>query len=494
MVSIFNILYQASVCYYCRMRKYLVYVLLPLLVSLLIVAGFFLYIQITTPSGTVNPLFAQWNTYQIKKELRKIPLVSEKNIIEGFWYEIINEDGQRVIMFFDPETMAREGYTKEQISAFYERIKDARIVDRDSMRHVSGSNLSVESQTHNQVFSDSYKNNFNKVKASLENTQNKRAQDWNRLAYMYEIEGEFAKSDEAYGKACNLDVEFCSNFTLSLRGYLYGPAGVPVEGAQITTLSGPENATTNKDGYYEIFKKTRKLSKIRLRAEKNGYSDAYTDYNVVSDAIKRTTLPPMEMRAPLKTITIDTVNRVILDGEGELVDKGYLLPGEFADYTVPFTFEQNEEENLSGIITAEVHYFNRETIPSSFANIDIFDDSDGFVSNGMVTFGMPYIMLFDEKGQEIQVPKSNPILVTLRPSREDYFKNVTDEQLELAVNISSATNSYPLTLPKMKELGIEIIPWWILDRKKGIWLNEGKRLLDMDGTQETIFYTYNDME
>jgi hypothetical protein len=39
---------------------------------------------------------------------------------------------------------------------------------------------------------------------------------------------------------------------------------------------------------------------------------------------------------------------------------------------------------------------------------------------------------------------------------------------------------------------VSLVPFWVLDQKRGVWSNVGFDILDKKGTTRSIFYTINE--
>ena len=73
------------------------------------------------------------------------------------------------------------------------------------------------------------------------------------------------------------------------------------------------------------------------------------------------------------------------------------------------------------------------------------------------------------------------------------YGKLTDQDIEKLLLASKSDPGYPVTREFIiKNKLLMFPPFWVFDRKKGVWTNEGIRMLNADGTIQTIFYTIND--
>ena len=67
---------------------------------------------------------------------------------------------------------------------------------------------------------------------------------------------------------------------------------------------------------------------------------------------------------------------------------------------------------------------------------------------------------------------------------------LTDAQMQTMLDVSTAIRGFPITRTFLVEHKLYTFPpFWVFDRKSGVWDNVGIRVLDMAGTIQTPFYT-----
>ena len=114
---------------------------------------------------------------------------------------------------------------------------------------------------------------------------------------------------------------------------------------------------------------------------------------------------------------------------------------------------------------------------------------------------MPYIQFFAPNGEELHVMKSNPMILTYRlAGLSDLQKNtdnrptgpLTDANLQTLIAASAGDPGFPITAQWMATNHLFTFPpFWVFDRRKGVWENVGMRVLDVQGTIQAPFYTIN---
>ncbi len=116
----------------------------------------------------------------------------------------------------------------------------------------------------------------------------------------------------------------------------------------------------------------------------------------------------------------------------------------------------------------------------------------------MKTFGMPFVLFLGENGEKIHVLASNPMVIkntiaemeALRTNKDKIYSPLTDEDMKFLVKKSKELGGYPIDRQFLIDNSILRFPaWWVFDQNKGIWVNQGVRVIDEKGVIETPFYT-----
>jgi hypothetical protein len=153
-----------------------------------------------------------------------------------------------------------------------------------------------------------------------------------------------------------------------------------------------------------------------------------------------------------------------------------------------------------GVVDVYLYEFTAETVPQNLTNIDTFDQVMGYAGNLMKSFGMPYIQFFSPDGEELHVMRSTPMVLTytiadmeaLRMNAAQIYGPLTDADMKILVDSSSVGRGYPIDRTFLIEHGLLRFPaFWVFDRKKGVWENIGIKVLDTEGTIQSLFYTIN---
>lgn len=318
------------------------------------------------------------------------------------------------------------------------------------------------------------------------------------LAYLYEFEGRFDKTEEVREKACK---EYPDTCKMKLTTYVVGKArdqaGNPVSGAKITLQNDEAVTTTTKeDGSYELKFETYPLSHLHLKAQYPGHSDGYAD-----------SLVNFYSGAPyfydVKDFVLNKANVVAESDSAPTDGDYYVFRTQQSEYRVPKNGLKYEDGRAfpGGKFSVYMYEFKKSDNIDSLANSPTFQPVQGYVGNLMKTFGMPYIQFFDENGKELFVHSSNPMILKnkiyhmkeLYENHDKIYEALTKEDMEFLVKYSKEKGGFPIDFKFQVENNLLRWPaWWALDRKRGVWDNIGSRVIDVDGTIETPFYSVKD--
>lgn len=317
-------------------------------------------------------------------------------------------------------------------------------------------------------------------------------------AYLYEFEGRFDEVEKIREKTCKNYPDTCS---LKIASYVVGKvtdqSGNPLPGALVKLQNEPSISTTTKeDGTYELKFDTYPLSHLHLKASFPGHSDGYSD-----------ALVNMYGGAPyfyqVKDFVINKAGVVAQSENAETDGDYYIFRTQQSEYRVPKNGLKYEDGRTfpGGKFTVYMYEFKKSDNIDNLANSPTFQPVQGYVGNLMKTFGMPYIQFFDENGKELFVHSSNPMILRnkvyhMKELFENYdriYEPLTKEDMEFLVKVSKEKGGFPIDFKFQIENNILRWPaWWALDRKRGVWDNIPSRVLDVDGTIETPFYSIKD--
>jgi len=343
-----------------------------------------------------------------------------------------------------------------------------------------------------------------------------------QLAYIYDLNGEYEiarlieeKLCESFEKRCKPEVQFpIYGSVLDLQGEAIPKAVVGVLNYPDTTVS------TNRSGGYEISYKGQSPQKVRMRAVAPGYSDAYKDFYIVSNAKNQErernftlmkahgvvrfdtngrSSQPFNLQASLveEDFSLDSVEGI---ATAQYTDDSLILTTDLTQYTIPLDgFVRSSGTKYKGTLTAYVYEFDKDSNVTDLLRVDASDAEGDFFGSMLKTFGMPFIQFYDDEGSEVFIDRSNPMVIVsqiaemeaLKAGSDGVYDPLTDDHLQLLLDYSNESiTDYPITREYLIQNELVMFPqWWVLDRLKGKWAAEPFKLLNLSGLVETIFYS-----
>ena len=438
--------------------------------------------------------------------------VDPHNVSAGFWFITTDAYGNQSIAYFSPDQLAQEGQaiTADELAAITAEMKKAEIYSATSMQDVPEDKLPANLQFHDALYTNTTAGTFQNTQTALEtayaNHTATAEQLW-ELSYMYELQGNYAKRDELNAASCTQYKIRCSGeLSITVRGTVLDLAGNPIQAATVSVLSDnvTANVTTDAKGTYSFKVSVLPMEKIRISAVKRNYSNGVASVITLSANKTSYTADPIVLGTPINIVTIDTVKHTVT-GKADAAnsDGSFVLNATSSRYEIPAgAIVHSNGAPYQGPIEVYIYEFTRYTVPASLVNIDTFDQVMGYTGNLMKSFGMPYIQFFTPSGEELDVMKSKPMLLTYHiAGMQDLRNNIdkmpygklTDEEMQTLVNASVGEKGFPITANFLvKDDLLTFPPFWVFDRKAGVWDNIGVRVLDTSGTIQMPFYTIND--
>ncbi len=381
-----------------------------------------------------------------------------------------------------------------------------------------------EMKTHKALHTwDSYADNsFLKIKELLEKKLKRASisiEEMSLLHYTYSLEGDYVSAERLEKTICQKSKKDCKKKeTVLITGTVLDLKGKPLKNTTISVLnySTQKPAITGEDGSFQLNIQTNSLEKIRLRALKRGYSDGFRDFYVYRPEGENYEETILKKEANFTLNQSHAIVALDLDNNKiDLTKKGIVKSANFKDnqfiiriknniYKIPKNVFINikKESVLSGNVEVHFYEFDRDSSYDMenlvLADISSEEGQRMFLGGFLTTFGMPYMQFYSEKGEELFVGKANPIyltyqLVEMEELRIKYNKDrpITEEDLEALVALSSKSEESPLSREYLNTLPFDFPPWWMLNRKKGMWENVPFKMLDTKGLLETTFYSYD---
>lgn len=500
---------QRGACFNRLMFKRVLLLIGTLVVVASTVFGLITYYSIRTAIADDELLLNEERSAErrVNDALLTLPLSADE-MLNGFWYSIVNPDGTESVGFIDPKELVRLGLSEEEIAKIISRLRGGEFTPRKDMAVVADAKLPKWAKFHNNLYSFSGPGVFQKTQSDLEKrvaTGSATSEELTNLAYLYQLKGEYAKQKK-------LDLENCKRFkvncvadegVITLLGLVKDMQGIPVAGAKVTVLGDEAiTAKTDETGRYTVIVKVHPPEKIRIHATKRNFSDGVSSVVVSPGMVKKLSVPDVVLSSPITVITINTKTGAVTGKDNShLPDGSFIVKSPLATYKIPPQgIVTATGEVYSGVVDIYLYEFDNDTIPSSLANIDTFDQVMGYAGNLMKSFGMPYIQFFTPEGVELHVQKKKPMILTyrianmddLRTDKAKIYGPLTDADVELL--IASSTKEGEYTIDRKWIIDHDMLrfpPFWVFDRKRGVWESVGIRVLDTNGTIEAPFYTLN---
>ncbi len=446
---------------------------------------------------------------KIIKTLGQLKNTEGRDIIGGFWFSRRDASGNESVYYADLDALAAEGLTDAQIQALSREVGSSTIIDRANARAVAESDLPPDLQFNNQVYRSSIGGTSTLEIAAGLRRQMRQAPTSDllfKLSYLAELNGNYAERDALNAENCRTYGVRCDNaLKVTLTGAVVDKSGDPVAGASVEIVSRPDArpATTDIRGAYRLTLSVNAFEKLRVRAHKRNFSDGFADALILNTLGRNTyALDPIELQAPITIVTIDYAREAVTgNGNTFNADGSVTLHTPQSTYQIPKgAIVRTDAPYTGSTVDVYLYEFSKGNPPASLMQLDTFDAVNGYAGNLMKTFGMPYIQFFSPEGKELDVLKSNPMVLTykianmdeLRDNTDQIYRPLTDQDMQTLVN-ASAGRQYPIDREWLIENGMLQFPaFWVFDKKRGVWDNIGISVLDTSGTIQSLFYTIRD--
>jgi len=243
------------------------------------------------------------------------------------------------------------------------------------------------------------------------------------------------------------------------------------------------------------------MEKLRLSAVKRNFSDGIASLIVLGAGKKTYTADPIVLGTPITVVTIDTIKHTVTGPSDSVnTDGSFTLHATSSTYQIPAdAIVDKSGKPFKGPVDVYIYEFTRDTVPQSLITLDTFDQVMGYAGNLMQSYGMPFIQFFSEDGTELDVASTNPMLLTYKIAAMNVLRSngdnnpagpLTDAQMQILLDASQLDRGFPITRPFLVDHKLYTFPpFWVFDRKSGVWDNVGIRVLDSAGTIQTPFYT-----
>ncbi|MBT3283005.1 carboxypeptidase regulatory-like domain-containing protein [bacterium] len=433
-------------------------------------------------------------------------VVDRQDITRGFWFEYMSDTGESELVFVSVEDLASQKLSAEELNQVVGDLMNGRIFDKGSAVRLSGDELSDDVQFHNEVYATLSGGTSTKdIQEILETRiagQDNTSADASSLAYLYELQGDYAARDAVYQDSSDTCQSCREQTTIVIKGIVVDLKGNPVVGATISVL-GVDGVTTSTDiaGVYTITAPTFVPGKLRVSALKRNFSDGVVSVNTVSKNKITYEADPIVIASAVSVVTMDTAKSLVSGAQNEVrLDGTFVIRTDQSTYEIPSNAVVHEDGSLySGEVDVYLYEFSQGNIPDGLIQVDTFDEVRGFAGDLMKTFGMPFIQFFSPEGEELHVLSTNPMVLTYKIVNMDELRNNTLAiygpltSVDMLFLVESSLNSsepYPIGREFLIENGLLRFPaFWVFDRKAGVWNSVGVSVLDTDGAIASEFYT-----
>jgi hypothetical protein len=343
-------------------------------------------------------------------------------------------------------------------------------------------------QIHNSILQFNPKHSFLMMKKELEDKTNRTNEENSSLAYIYDYEGDYKKANSIRSSLTGSIEET----KVTVNGYVKDGKWMTISGATVELLNNPAIfGITNVDGKYEFTIAYAPNSRIRLRATEKSHSDGFAALSIFEAVYDQ---------RETKNFTLQTPDYVVdIDLDKDVKDGKFKVETPQTTYTIPEDALVNTDTTATNKrkFRAYLYEFTKSTNMDNYMYNDTFDPVFGYVGNIMKTFGMPYMQIFDLEGNEVQIRKTHPAVLTnriyhMKELYENYDKiytAVTDQDMQYLVDESKKWD-FPITREWLiKNNFLRWPAWWMLNRTKWVWESVGHRVIDVKWVIETTYYT-----
>ena len=329
------------------------------------------------------------------------------------------------------------------------------------------------------------------------------ADEMKGLEYIHSLEGDYNSAEKIAASNCERHQTSCEkNVALTLGGVVKNGDGDPISSAKIEVLSDNSvtSVETDESGRYQIDFSSYDFVRVRIKATKTGYSDGVIPVNILTNKKERVYKNlDFTLNAPTKVVTLNNRTKTV-SGKGASVENdNFVDVTPWSKYFIPFDALVHADGTLyRGEVVVYLFEFDKSTDMAQFMENDTFDEVVGYAGNIMKTFGMPYILFKTKEGETIHILKSNPMILqnkisemeALRTAQDQVYPPLTEADLGFLVEQTQRGAGYPIDREFLIEHEMVRFPaFWVFDQVKGTWVNAGVKVLDTEGSIETLFYT-----
>ena len=469
------------------------------------------YLLVHYGGGVGRALQVEQNRAKLTSAVGRLSNVSGRDLLNGFWLTYSDQYGNEHVFFFDPGQLAQEDLTDQDIQALTDAIRSGQVSSRDGMRAVANADLPQPLQFHNLLYSFGTAGTTSlEAEAALQKKVDDKTANSNDLfdlSYVAELNGNYAQRDALNAQNCAQFGERCADsMMILLKGRVIDAKGDAVQGATVEIVSRPSTpaGVTDATGAYTITMGAKEMEKVRVRGSKRNFSDGYANVLVMTSGVKSYHVDDITLESPIQIVTIDYTKGTVTGGGNTYAKDGTVtIHTSQSTYQIPkgAIVGKDNRPYTASPVDVYLYEFTKGNPPTSLMQLDTFDQVVGYAGNLMKTFGMPYIQFFSQKdGTELDVLRSNPMVLTykiadmdaLRNNTDHIYRPLTDADMRLLVQ---ASVGQPYQIDRQFLINNQLLAFpafWVFDRRRGVWDNVGVSVLDIQGTIQSLFYTVRD--
>jgi len=430
--------------------------------------------------------FNSWSWVILNVDLLKEDFYINKYTDDWF---IITRFDKELISYIDD--LGNKNIKNQAIIDIYNSYKTDKYIlwepndGRTGVRLLEQHELPSNMQFHNNILLPYKGESSIEATNRLENKENKTNDDKQQLSYLYDFSWDYKKSLELKE---SLGVE---KITYKIKWRVYSLWNT-LSWAKIELLNYDDiSILTNEKWEYELEFETYPLTRLRLRATYNDLSDWYNWVYVVFDYDNQLfddvdfSLHIYNTKELVKSEDLVWLNK-------KIVKSTIWNSFEFKKWVL---IDSNWKIH-SWDFNVEIFEFNRNTPwMESFLTLDNFDELYWYTWNMMITNGMTYLLIRDLVWNELFISKQNPIITRqkvdidyLLNNKQNWTNVFTESQLKLILD-KSKEDWYLVDNKFLSDRNITwFSPWWVLNRTRWVWENNGIKLLNKSWLKESLYY------
>jgi len=270
---------------------------------------------------------------------------------------------------------------------------------------------------------------------------------------------------------------------LTINGYVKDNNNIPLKWVRIFSDEYNASVLSDEKGFYSLTIKTMSSRRVSIKASLMWYSDDFFRYSTSFETHKNIEKDIMVSNFfRLNKADNSIIHKSLTHDIKKNIIKSWIYEYDFKNVIF---YDQNGKSYV-GPITVYTYFFNRENW-TNLISLNVFNQTRDYLWNWMVTFGMPYVMVYDNNGNELDIKSSASIkgkwqILYMHEISKEYLDNLENMWLIWTGKKFSSRSVWWFS-------SMDFPFFWWLNRKTGVWYDEGFVLLNRNGDYEFDFYT-----